>query len=223
MPLQNPIVVCPLGRLYNKDIVIELLLEKKTKELPEVSHIRAIKDVFPVSFTPNPQHEPENSHSYPFICPVSCEVFNGIHSFVYLRPCSHVISEKYFDMVGEKDALTCPVCEKPFSSNELIPLCRDEEVVQGLREKMEKERAEAKQQQGSKKRKKREAKEGTKSKKPKVDRPRPTATTTTTQGGGGGDSTKSAVYKSLFLEKEGKKPLYATTFTSTAQKSALGL
>ena len=44
-PLQTPIVACGLGRLYNKDAVIETLLDRAN--LPETAqHIRSLKVSF---------------------------------------------------------------------------------------------------------------------------------------------------------------------------------
>lgn len=41
-PLRKPIVACGLGRLYNKDVIIEKLLDKSS--IPEsMSHIKALK------------------------------------------------------------------------------------------------------------------------------------------------------------------------------------
>ena len=90
LPLKDPVVVCELGKLYNKEAVIELLLERKMngggEGNEEVAHIKSLKDVKKVIFEPNPKFdELEQGRQYPFLCPITKEMFNGIHPFVVFR------------------------------------------------------------------------------------------------------------------------------------------
>eukprot|EP00914_Ancora_sagittata_P027343 GHVO01053472.1.p1 GENE.GHVO01053472.1~~GHVO01053472.1.p1 ORF type:complete len:152 (+),score=4.63 GHVO01053472.1:31-486(+) len=48
-PLRKPIVVCQLGRLYNKDRLIEAVLAKSKAEV--ISHIKSLKDVKEIKTT----------------------------------------------------------------------------------------------------------------------------------------------------------------------------
>ena len=90
IPLKAPVVVCELGKLYNKEAVIEYLLERKMNPEGEVNeefrHLKSLKDVKVVIFEPNPDFdELEQGRQYPFLCPITREMFNGIHGFVVLR------------------------------------------------------------------------------------------------------------------------------------------
>ncbi|KAG9353379.1 hypothetical protein JZ751_017974, partial [Albula glossodonta] len=101
--LRRPIVACELGRLYNKDAVIEYLLDKSA-ERPNtevVVHIRGIKEL---NLTDNPAWEGERSnskgdryedlHCAMFICPVVGLEMNGKHKFCFLHTCGCVFSER---------------------------------------------------------------------------------------------------------------------------------
>ncbi|KAI2663927.1 Replication termination factor 2 [Labeo rohita] len=104
--LKRPIVACELGRLYNKDAIIEYLLDKSA-ERPNaevVAHIRSIKDVKELNLTDNPAWEGErrnikgdcyeDMHCAMFICPVVGLEMNGKHKFLYLQTCGCVFSER---------------------------------------------------------------------------------------------------------------------------------
>ncbi|KAK6320902.1 hypothetical protein J4Q44_G00078780 [Coregonus suidteri] len=89
--LRRPIVACDLGRLYNKDAVIEYLLDKSADRPNSevVSHLRGIKDVKELNLTDNPAWEGErrntkgdryeDMHCAMFICPVVGLEMNGKH------------------------------------------------------------------------------------------------------------------------------------------------
>uniref|UniRef100_H2UDV0 Replication termination factor 2 n=1 Tax=Takifugu rubripes TaxID=31033 RepID=H2UDV0_TAKRU len=103
--LKRPIVSCELGRLYNKDAIIEYLLDK-TAERPNVEavlHIRGTKDIKELNLTDNPEWEGERRNAKGdryedncgmFICPVAGLEMNGRHRFRYLWTCGCVFSER---------------------------------------------------------------------------------------------------------------------------------
>jgi hypothetical protein len=65
--LQQPIVMCGLGRLYSKQSVIEQLLEKD--KMPEAcAHIKNLKDVKDLRLTANPEFSAEDEKNAPFVC-----------------------------------------------------------------------------------------------------------------------------------------------------------
>lgn len=65
--LQQPIVMCGLGRLYSKQSVIEQLLEKD--KMPEsCGHIKSMKDIKDLRLTANPAYSAEDEKNAPFIC-----------------------------------------------------------------------------------------------------------------------------------------------------------
>ncbi|KAF3856600.1 hypothetical protein F7725_017323 [Dissostichus mawsoni] len=104
--LRRPIVSCEVGRLYNKDAIIEYLLDK-TADRPNmevVTHIRGIKDIKELNLTDNPEWAGERSntkgdvyedlHCGMFICPVVGLEMNGKHRFCYLQTCGCVFSDR---------------------------------------------------------------------------------------------------------------------------------
>lgn len=78
-PLRQPVVSCPLGKLYNKEAVISYLLNPPSTSIESTpfgsdgvlvaSHIRSLKDVTTLRLTPNPSlddaHDPESSTTTP--------------------------------------------------------------------------------------------------------------------------------------------------------------
>uniref|UniRef100_M4AY75 Replication termination factor 2 n=1 Tax=Xiphophorus maculatus TaxID=8083 RepID=M4AY75_XIPMA len=104
--LRRPIVSCELGRLYNKDAIIEYLLDKSAERpnAEAVTHIRGIKDIKELNLTDNPEWEGERRnakgdryediHCGMFICPVVGLEMNGKHRFCYLQTCGCVFSDR---------------------------------------------------------------------------------------------------------------------------------
>ncbi|NWV44604.1 RTF2 protein, partial [Grantiella picta] len=104
--LRRPIVACELGRLYNKDAIIEFLLDKSPDKTPmeSASHIKSIKHVTELNLVDNPAWSGEKEsikgdkyddlQSARFICPVVGLEMNGRHRFCFLRNCGCVFSER---------------------------------------------------------------------------------------------------------------------------------
>jgi len=115
-PLEQPIVSCPLGKLYNKDSVIQHLLTPSSTPLHErpfgtdgqlvASHIHSLKDLVTLKLTPKAGNgsakagakkegalQMEESR---WMCPVSFRQMNGTARFVYVRECGCVLSEVAF-------------------------------------------------------------------------------------------------------------------------------
>ncbi|ETV95256.1 hypothetical protein H310_11161 [Aphanomyces invadans] len=130
-PLQEPIVACKLGNLFNKDRLIEKLLERSLPE--KFSYIRSMKDVVTCKFYPAPEAKLASEKSnmkraatrYRFHCPITLQLFNGAHRFVVLKKCGCVLSEKALKEVKPKDCLMCGFPIK--SSKELWPLLLSDE------------------------------------------------------------------------------------------------
>ncbi|KAJ7417124.1 protein RTF2 [Willisornis vidua] len=90
--LRRPIVACELGRLYNKDAIIEFLLDKSPDKTPmeSASHIKSIKNVTELNLVDNPAWSGDKEsikgdkyddlQSARFICPVVGLEMNGRHS-----------------------------------------------------------------------------------------------------------------------------------------------
>ncbi|KAF4079010.1 hypothetical protein AMELA_G00188240 [Ameiurus melas] len=160
--LRRPIVACELGRLFNKDSIIEYLLDKSA-ERPNteiVAHIRGIKDVKELNLTDNPAWEGErrnakgdcyeDMHCGMFICPVVGLEMNGKHKFCYLLSCGCVFSER---ALREVKTEICHKCGDPFVEEDIVVLNGSKEEQEKLQKAMEERRAKAKSAKKSKKNK----------------------------------------------------------------------
>ncbi|KAM3877542.1 replication termination factor 2 [Diretmus argenteus] len=157
--LRRPIVACDLGRLFNKDAVIEYLLDKSA-ERPNTevaAHIRGMKDVKELNLTDNPEWEGErrntkgdryeDMHCAMFICPVVGLEVNGKHRFCYLQTCGCVFSDRALKEVKTE---ICHKCGDPFQYEDIIVINGTKEEVEKLKEKMEEKRAKVKAKKSKK-------------------------------------------------------------------------
>lgn len=133
--LSAPIVACRLGQLYNKEDLLNALIDKTLSST--CSHIRGLKDVREVHFTANPSYdaagEKEGSLLPLFVCPITMLEFNGMNHFVFLWSTGHVLSSKALHEVGSA-ALQSEY--GPFAESDIIPLLPPEEDIPLLREKL---------------------------------------------------------------------------------------
>ncbi|XP_019063665.1 replication termination factor 2 [Fukomys damarensis] len=164
--LRRPIVACELGRLYNKDAVIEFLLDKSADKAmgKAASHIKSIKSVTELKLSDNPAWEGDRGNTKGdkhddlqrarFICPVVGLEMNGRHRFCFLRCCGCVFSER---ALKEVKAEVCHTCGAAFQEDDVIVLNGTKEDVETLRKRMEARRLRAKQEKKTKKPKAAEA------------------------------------------------------------------
>ena len=114
-PLKPPIVACKLGFLYNKNSLLELLIENK---LPlEFNHIKTIKDVIEVKF---------HSDSSSLACPVSGNELNGVNKFQVMWDCGCVLSEK---AIKEIPSETCLMCSRKIKQKIRLNQSREEQKI----------------------------------------------------------------------------------------------
>ncbi|CAO2577499.1 Replication termination factor 2 [Lemmus lemmus] len=151
--LRRPIVACELGRLYNKDAVIEFLLDKSAEKAlgKAASHIRSIKNVTELRLSDNPAWEGDKGNTKGdkhddlqrarFICPVVGLEMNGRHRFCFLRCCGCVFSER---ALKEIKAEVCHTCGVAFQEDDIIVLNGTKEDVESLKKRMEERRLRAK-------------------------------------------------------------------------------
>ena len=117
-PLQEPVVSCELGKLYNKDAIIEFLLDRsafgdgedicghirslKVRNAQDVSfktwvELARIQDVKTLSLTANAAPKSGSPDSGVdrglFVCPLNLKEMTGIVPFVYLSTCGCVFSQ----------------------------------------------------------------------------------------------------------------------------------
>lgn len=138
-PLQKPIVMCGLGRLYNKLCVIEAILNKEISR--ECPHIKTLKDVKDLKLTPNPAFKEEDkkegaldSRSVPYICPVIGLEMSGKFRFVGIWTCGCVFSERALKEVKTKN---CHKCQKPFDDEDVVVLNGNEADVELMQVRLE--------------------------------------------------------------------------------------
>ncbi|CAN2389871.1 nuclear DNA replication termination [Pristimantis euphronides] len=156
--LKRPIVTCELGRLYNKDAVIEFLLDKSPDKphADSAAHIRSIKNVTVLNLTDNPAWTGDKGNTKgdmydeqraQFICPVVGLEMNGKHRFCALRQCGCVFSER---ALKEIKTDLCHKCGAIFTDDDVLLLNGDKDEVEELRKRMEERRLRAKMEKKSK-------------------------------------------------------------------------
>ncbi len=165
-PLKQPIVSDVLGKLYNKDAILEYLLNESNNGDADVicQHIKSLKNIVTLKVTPNPlvkgassallYNSTQEQLAFPFICPVSQKEMNGLVRFCYL-PCGCVFSEQALKQVSCSD---CLVCGKPFDNEKIILLNPSStEEIQIAQNRLKKRRASDDEKSKKKKRKPQEA------------------------------------------------------------------
>lgn len=122
--LQEPIVMCHLGKLYSKMALIEALLDRSI--LPtEFKYIKSLKDVKDLKLTKNPEYKTDEDkkegsldhRASPYICPVLGLEMNGKFRFVAVWNCGCVFSERAYKEIGTKN---CHKCTKPFEDEDIV-------------------------------------------------------------------------------------------------------
>ncbi|XP_027566316.1 replication termination factor 2 isoform X2 [Pipra filicauda] len=151
--LRRPIVACELGRLYNKDAIIEFLLDKSPDKTPmeSASHIKSIKNVTELNLVDNPAWSGDKEsikgdkyddlQSARFICPVVGLEMNGRHRFCFLRNCGCVFSERALKEIKSE---VCHKCGVPFQEEDVIILNGNKEDLEVLKKRMEDRRLKSK-------------------------------------------------------------------------------
>ncbi|KAF8569355.1 hypothetical protein P879_09437 [Paragonimus westermani] len=118
--LRVPIVSCRLGRLYNKESVINKMLTR-SKVHTTADHIKKLKDVRELRLTVNTSHtdnsDPLNDATGEFYCPITGLEMSGVHAFVYFWTCGCVFSKKALDVATDS---RCMQCGTPFTPDDII-------------------------------------------------------------------------------------------------------
>ncbi|KAF9918970.1 hypothetical protein FBU30_011218 [Linnemannia zychae] len=138
--LSSPVVACGLGKLYNRDAILEFLLDRTAYGDGDVicKHIKSLKDVVTLQLEPNPSFSETQSASLTdhdkepvarYICPITMKEMNGKHRFVYLDTCGCVMSEQAMKEVPSK---ACIKCAKPFESANVIVLNPKPEELEAM-------------------------------------------------------------------------------------------
>lgn len=140
--LQEPIVMCGLGRLYSKQNIIEQLLDRD-KAMPDACrHIKSLRDVRDLHLTPNPTFNKDadktegflDHRSAPYICKLIGLEMSGRFRFIALWSCGCVFSERALKEIGTR---VCSLCQTPFTDDDVVVLNANDEELGSLALKME--------------------------------------------------------------------------------------
>lgn len=128
--LRDPVVACRLGNLYNKELLINALLNKSIPK--EISHVRALKDVKLCHIT---WKTSEKEGKRRMVCPISREDLDaGGSRAVVIWSTGAVVSPKSLKELKLKE---CPVTGKPFDAEQdLIPLAPVGAELEKLQERL---------------------------------------------------------------------------------------
>jgi len=233
-PLQQPIVVDSYGLLYNKDAILEYLLDR-TKFEHGPTYIKKLKDIKEIQLKENQSFKPNNNdlgteyldvYSSPFICPISFVEMNGKYKFCAIWTCGCVISDRALRSLNQnnntEEKLSCPNCGKEYSANnDMIILNPEEDDDINFMEQRRERLATSQKKNGSNKRKLPETEEETNGKKTKTESTAASSSSTITKASTSKsvsttkptntkssiqqDPTTSDLYKSLFTTSEAAK------------------
>lgn len=151
-PLQPPIVADYLGRLYNREAVLEFLLSRGGAFVDNMAqhrylnqqraskfgyeHLQSTRDIFPVHLTEvsaRPAAErptaTDAEAAERFVCPVT-HLHSTSYPFVAITACGHVFSDR---AVKQMSDLSCATCGTIFSESQLIPINGTPEQVETLK------------------------------------------------------------------------------------------
>ena len=113
-------VACELGRLYNKEAIIEKLLNAKSEGKSSdgtADHIKSLKDVKELQLEPNPAFTDKltvgdggyiDSQRSPWICPLTSQEMNGRFPFVFDWSNGKVMSLRAHKMLKEDKVSAIP-------------------------------------------------------------------------------------------------------------------
>lgn len=114
--LRPPVMSCLLGRMYNKDAIIEYLLNKGSRGA-EMEHVHRLKDLTELKLTPCVSTGRADSDAL-FMCPITRREMVGSGSFCFYRPCGCVISQQA--LLEMKEQKRCLVCSESFTDTIML-------------------------------------------------------------------------------------------------------
>ncbi|CAH0476396.1 unnamed protein product [Peronospora belbahrii] len=140
LPLQEPVVACRLGNLFNKQTILEHLL---AKSMPECfQYITSLKDVVTC------QVKVDKEEDALWRCPITMVEFNGKQPFVVLFKCGCVLSERAFKAVNTSE---CLVCGKTFEDQDVVTLLMEDEQYEKQKKLLEQKTVEKRGKKNKKK------------------------------------------------------------------------
>lgn len=127
-PLVPPVVSDCSGKLYNKDTILEYLVEGSRKEDADTvtrGAVKSLKDVVEVHFEVDKEaHNGAAQHGI-WKCPVTGDRLGPGSKAVYLVPCGHAFSG---NAIKEVSGERCITCDTEYASNDIIPVLSTSET-----------------------------------------------------------------------------------------------
>ncbi|XP_062575719.1 replication termination factor 2-like [Saccostrea cucullata] len=222
-PLREPIMACELGRLYNKEAVLEFLIDRTKFECaPSFEHLRGLKDLKELKLTENKGYgrpKSEKGDSYidtqdaKYICPVVGITMNGKHGFSFIWSCGCVLSDR---ALKEVKSDICHKCNSKFSRDDVITLNGSDEEFERLQQRMKTRKEQAKLAKKAKKHKADSTESESKvtdAKKAKTDK---SSTKTSSREASGGPKDKLVTHTSIQKDPKASST-YKSLFTSSTK------
>ncbi|WPG99324.1 DUF602-domain-containing protein [Acrodontium crateriforme] len=161
-PLARPIVSDSAGRLYNKDTILEFLIQGARKDDAERvcrGGVNSLKDVVEVHFELD--GDATKTANEVWKCPVTNTRLGPGSKAAYLVPCGHAFSGSALKEVSSSKCLVCDVAYAPSDVIPILPLAETDVARLALRMQMLKEKglAHSLKKSGGKESKKRKKKE----------------------------------------------------------------
>jgi len=142
--LKRPVVADALGLIYNKDAMLEYLLDRSTFEHGPL-YVKKMKDVKELQLTENPSFKLNHNdlgteyldvYSSPYICPLTGLEMNGKYKFCVIWSCGCVLSDRALRSVNNtsstsQEKVPCPKCSAEYSSaDDVVILYPEDEDVE---------------------------------------------------------------------------------------------
>lgn len=147
--LTKPIVADKIGNMFNKEAVLEALLNKS---MPKAyCYIRKMKDVKDLNPTMKKIgcDKIDNDGKNLIVCPISGTEFDGYHKFTLIWSCGCVLATKVFDNMDLNGS--CPNCGAKFKDKDKIDMTADPETTEVERKKLVEKTVLKKQEKRAKK------------------------------------------------------------------------
>ncbi|KAI6230152.1 Replication termination factor 2 [Aphelenchoides fujianensis] len=157
-PLRKPVIACRFGRLYNKEAVLEGLLNKTLAANAITRHIKSRADFRELNLVDNKEYKgdgPKNGNTYidhnntQWTCPITALPMNGITNFNVNFDCGCVISERATAETRTTDV--CLGCNGAVRPDRIVQLYPDEELLARYEEQLAAEHAAKKAKRAEKK------------------------------------------------------------------------
>lgn len=142
-PLVLPIMMCELGKLYNKESILEYILDNTIPTNgTNCSHITNMKHVKQLQLTPNAGYASKASECHDqyfdtqtakYVCPVVGLEMNGKYKFCAVWQCGCAVSER---ALKEVDTVNCHKCGDTFEKDDVVVINAEDDDLELMEERM---------------------------------------------------------------------------------------